>query len=145
MFDDMSEHRENLETGDRVFNDVTVAIRLKHGLARVHGPGMLTKCPECHKNYKDKEQHLAEECPGVIQRPAKRQRAISLFAKHGLPKRPMTRCGICNCPVAKSKLAQHIQRVHSKIRKAPKKRKGPKPVVSRPTVSKDGVRTWHPT
>jgi len=140
----MNEHREGLETGDRVFNDVTVAIRWKHGLAHVHGPGMLTKCPMCHRNYSDKEEHRSE-CPGVIQKPAARVRAIPLFAKQGLSNKAMVRCRICDCLVAKANLMRHIQRAHSKKRKLPKKRKGPKPVVSKPIVSMDGVRTWHPS
>src|SRR5438552_1069843 len=56
-------YREDLETGDRVFDDITEAIRWKYRLSHVRGK-LQTKCPICHGNIPfGQESEHKQQCP----------------------------------------------------------------------------------
>src|SRR5712692_1847284 len=73
-------YREDLEKGDKVFKNVTEAIRWKYRLSHVRGR-LQTKCPNCQCNIPHgQDAEHREHCPAVIltdpplSRPQKRKR-----------------------------------------------------------------------
>ena len=122
---------EKLETGYRVFNDVTEAIRWKYRLTR-SGRLRLTKCPFCHGNISAKEEaeHRAQ-CQGAnSQAPTRLSPVLRLLTSRRPrqstepkpnPKTKATkkkkdlktwRCFICGTSVLQSKHAAHMRQVH---------------------------------
>src|SRR5687767_9458529 len=58
-------YREHLETGDRVFNDQTEAIRSKYQRNHIRGH-LLTKCGTCHGDFTEEDFRVHRlNCPSV--------------------------------------------------------------------------------
>jgi hypothetical protein len=114
---DKPEYREDLETGDRVHNDISEAIRWKYRLAHVRGR-LLTKCPSCHGDFPDDEyaEHR-KHCSGLLSQTDKRGTILNSSArKHQRLKRQPPKlkpqqptCIYCGAAVRHDRIEKHLQ------------------------------------
>jgi hypothetical protein len=132
------QHEVSLETGDRIFNDVTEAIRWKHRLSHIRGR-LLTKCPFCNLNFFDEEMaDHQEKCQG--RSVALRRSATKSVSRSRKPARQtetasgsklVVKCKICRCFVPASLFGAHMKRVHH-VSPAPRMQIPPGPQPSAP-------------